>query len=101
MKGSQIRVDAAVPQEDDRLNVGEYWLTRMGTDLNMAELAATFSSFGEPALVSSSVEDRVDDSYDGEERRLFRLALAQSGDAVVITSSVGVIEYVNATFEKM
>lgn len=37
----------------------------------------------------------------GDELRLYRQVLAQSGDAVMITVASGVIEYVNAAFEQL
>ncbi len=63
-------------------------------------LASCLKMFSGSRPAASTRDDHTDGSTGEEELRLYRQALAQSGDAVVITNAMGVIEYANTAFGK-
>lgn len=57
--------------------------------------------FGKPHSVALSIECGYVGSHECEELHVYRQVLAQSGDAVLITTVDGLITYVNTAFEKI
>lgn len=66
----------------------------------MTPLAGVLKVFGKSRAVAPSTEYGCG-AQESEELNLYRQALGQSGDAVLITNFDGMITYVNAAFEKI
>lgn len=67
----------------------------------MAPLAGVLKMFSKSHSVAPSTECSCVEVHECEELHVYRQALAQSGDAVLITTFDGLITYVNAAFEKI
>jgi len=67
----------------------------------MGPLARVLKMFSKPHSVVQITESDGVSWHESEELQVYRQALAQSGDAVLITNFDGLITYVNAAFEKI
>lgn len=67
----------------------------------MGLLSTVFNMFRQPHSAAYIVECGGGGTQECDELMLYRQALAECGDAVVITNLDGVITYVNAAFEKI
>ncbi len=67
----------------------------------MGPLTAVLKMFSKPHSVAQITESGGVSRHESEELQVYHQALAQSGDAVLITNFDGLITYVNAAFEKI